>query len=155
MCWLEQATLLSLVVLSVVGWPLLWGLGGVPGEVGGACKGGRMKRGKGRQGQSEGLGLGHQVPLVLRACWSEDGKLCSFGAEKAKGHTLSLPFSGHPGQGTPGTLALCIPGSLALIALLRKYFCPDPANPRAGSFPGCPLSPCYLCHSLLIAQINT
>lgn len=33
-----------------------------------------------------------KVPLVLRACWGEGGKLSSFGAGKSQVHTLSLPF---------------------------------------------------------------
>ena len=55
---------------------------------------------KGKAGAVRGPGAQDtKVPLVLRACWSEDGKLCSFGAEKSQGHTLSLPFSGAPWTG--------------------------------------------------------
>lgn len=93
-----------------------------------------MKRGKGRQGQSEGLG--HRTPKC-RWCYEHagvrTGNRPALEVGKAKGTPFLCLSQGHPGQGTPGTLVLCIPGSLALIALLQKYFCPDPANPRAGS----------------------
>lgn len=93
-----------------------------------------MKRGKGRQGQSEGLG--HRTPKC-RWCYKHagvrTGNRPGLEVGKAKGTPFLCLSQGHPGQGTPGTLVLCIPGSLALIALLQKYFCPDPANPRAGS----------------------
>lgn len=87
-------------------------------------------RGKGRQGQSEGLG--HRTPKGAPGCYEHagvrTGNCAALELRRSQGHTTFSAFLRAPWTGAlsrdSGPLHPWEPG---FVALLRKYFCPDPA----------------------------